>query len=102
MFRCPELGSQCVGRNLQRREPAGEHEQRRKDRPETVRIRADDHEEAARRHNAKRPEDHVDRSDAADHPGRRKRQQAVGKKEDDLGKERFGVIEAKGSAERND
>ena len=35
-------------------------------------------------------------------PRRRKRQQAVGEEEDDLGEQRLGVVEAEGGAKRND
>ena len=35
-------------------------------------------------------------------PGGRQRQQAVGEEEDDLGEQRFGIVEAEGGAQRND
>ena len=54
------------------------------------------------RHQPKRAEDHVHRADAAGHPSRGKRQQAIGEEEDDLGEQRFGVVEAEGGAQRND
>ena len=51
---------------------------------------------------AERAEDHVDRAEAAGQPGRRKRQQAVGEEEDDLGEKRFGIVEVKGRAQGDD
>ena len=65
-------------------------------------IGADDHQQAAARHRRQRPEDHVDRADTARQPGGRKGQQAVGEKEDDLGEQRFSVVEAERRPQRDD